>query len=351
MNERTRNVVFDAIKALAIVLVVYAHAIQYLSGCDYWNNGVFQFIYSFHMPLFFMISGFFISSALKLSWKDFLIKKGISLLLPCFVWTIIFSCLDFQGWHKMFMNVINPMNWKLWFLKGLFLVQLVIYICVKISTRIANRSEHNRIILLSILLSSAVYLLPFMSIPRIMVPMVWIGFFIRLKYDWFVKNYFWVVLVSIVAFIALYQFWNADVQSMYAGARVKIYEVLFGKAEWMDLVKMTYRILIGACGSVAIIALMHVLKRVPKWISVVGASTAAIYIIQSLILEYLMGTYMASLSLTYKIPQWAIFYIYLPFITIVVIALCVLLRKLIQKNDIASMLLIGDTRMLSHQNR
>ena len=137
--EKQRNIVFDAIKALAIVLVVYAHSIQYLSGYEFWNNTVFQFIYSFHMPLFFMISGFFMSSALKLSGKDFLTKKGISLLLPCFVWTIIFSCLDFQGWHKMLTAVINPMHWKLWFLKGLFLVQLIIYMCMKMAAKIANR--------------------------------------------------------------------------------------------------------------------------------------------------------------------------------------------------------------------
>ena len=130
-----------------------------------------------------------------------------------------------------------------------------------------------------------------------MVPMIWAGYFIRLKYAWFVKNYYWVASVSVVAFGVLYQFWNADVQELYAGAKVKIYEVILGEANWMDLMKMTYRILIGACGSVAIIASMHVLKRIPKWISVVGVSTAAIYILQSMILEYLMGTYMASLKI------------------------------------------------------
>lgn len=347
--DKQRNVVFDAIKALAIVLVVYAHSIQYLSGCDYWNNEVFQFIYSFHMPLFFVISGFFISSALKLSWKDFLIKKGISLLLPCLVWTIIFSCLDFQGWHKMIMTIINPLHWKLWFLKGLFLVQLIVYICVKTSTRLYVGGK-SRIILCAILLSSVVYFLPFMSIPCVMVPMIWIGYIIRLKYEWFVENYYWIALASIVTFILLYQFWNTDVQEMYAGAKVKIYEVIFGKTNWMELIKMVYRILIGACGSVAIISSMHVMKNIPKWISLVGASTAAIYIIQSLIMENLMGTYMASPSFIYQLPQWVIFSVYLPIITIVVIVLCLALRKLIQKNAYVSMLLIGDTKVITATN-
>ena len=348
--EKQRNVVFDAIKALAIVLVVYAHSIQYLSGCDYWNNEVFQFIYSFHMPLFFVISGFFISSALKLSWKDFLIKKGISLLLPCLVWTIIFSCLDFQGWHKMIMTIFNPLHWKLWFLKGLFIVQLVVYICIRLSTRFLKESGANKIILCAILLSSVVYFLPFMSIPRIMVPMIWTGYIIRLKYEWFVENYYWIALASIVTFILLYQFWNTDVQEMYAGAKIKLYEVILGKAPGTELWKMAYRILIGACGSVAIIASMHVLQSIPKWISVVGASTAAIYILQSFILEYMMGKYLVSLSFIYSLPCWVILSVYLPCITFVVIALCLALRKLIQRNAYVSMLLIGDTKIIVPKN-
>ena len=59
-----RNIIFDAIKAFAIGLVVYGHSIQYLSGCT-WDNEIFRIIYTFHMPLFFMISGYFFSSSLQ----------------------------------------------------------------------------------------------------------------------------------------------------------------------------------------------------------------------------------------------------------------------------------------------
>lgn len=183
-----------------------------------------------------------------------------------------------------------------------------------------------------------------------MVPMIWIGYIIRLKYEWFVKNYYWIALASIVTFILLYQFWNTDVQEMYAGAKVKIYEVIFGKTNWMELIKMVYRILIGACGSVALIASMHVMKNIPKWISVVGASTAAIYILQSFILEYMMGMYLVSLSFIYSLPRWVILSVYLPCITFVVIALCLALRKLIQRNAYVSMLLIGDTKIIVPKN-
>lgn len=134
--KESRNIVFDAMKALAIWLVVYAHSIQYIGGIDFWNDHVFQAIYSFHMPLFFVISGFYFSSALKLGWKDFLIKKSTTLLLPCFIWALIYGSIHFTSWGAFGSKLINPQAWPFWFLRGLFLVQLIVYTCSRISARI-----------------------------------------------------------------------------------------------------------------------------------------------------------------------------------------------------------------------
>ena len=46
----------DEIRGIAILLVVVGHIIQF-NGISK-NNSVFEFIYSFHMPLFFAISGY-----------------------------------------------------------------------------------------------------------------------------------------------------------------------------------------------------------------------------------------------------------------------------------------------------
>lgn len=131
-----RNVIFDAIKALAIWLVVLGHCIQYLSGLDFWNDRWFQFIYSFHMPLFFMVSGFFFASSTKLTIWEFLRKKCLTLLLPCFVWGIVSSCIYFQTLGGFIQDILVPTHWPFWFLKGLFLTQLVAYICLRMSARI-----------------------------------------------------------------------------------------------------------------------------------------------------------------------------------------------------------------------
>lgn len=66
----------DQVKGLAIFLVVYGHNFPVTE----------KYIYSFHMPLFFMISGFFFPSQLDFS----ALKKRVnSILVPYFLWAAV----------------------------------------------------------------------------------------------------------------------------------------------------------------------------------------------------------------------------------------------------------------------
>lgn len=69
-NERSSYL--DLVKAFAIICVVVGHCIQYGSGARYLSDGsyflnvVFKVIYSFHMPLFMLVSGYlFYNSTLR----------------------------------------------------------------------------------------------------------------------------------------------------------------------------------------------------------------------------------------------------------------------------------------------
>lgn len=61
---KQRNVYGDCTKGILIFLVILGHCIQYGSGATYlnkelfWENKIFQWVYSFHMPLFALISGY-----------------------------------------------------------------------------------------------------------------------------------------------------------------------------------------------------------------------------------------------------------------------------------------------------
>ena len=88
----------DQIKGFAIFLVVFAHAIgwnlsnwqqvlliDYSRPCFWEKSLLWSIIYSFHMPLFFFISGLFTPPICKSTMKDYILKKTRRLLLPYIV--------------------------------------------------------------------------------------------------------------------------------------------------------------------------------------------------------------------------------------------------------------------------
>lgn len=55
---KIRDITFDIAKGIGIVLVVIGHYIP--DNAPSWYIGFVSFVYHFHMPLFFMIAGFFL---------------------------------------------------------------------------------------------------------------------------------------------------------------------------------------------------------------------------------------------------------------------------------------------------
>lgn len=123
----------DVAKGIGIVLVVLAHC----CGGTLPSN----VINSFHMPLFFCLSGLFLFRKNE-SFRDFINKKAKSLLFPCLVFGILLSTysttLDYVRGESeiplglryvgLFINTRhNPYPGSLWFFLALFLVELMLY--------------------------------------------------------------------------------------------------------------------------------------------------------------------------------------------------------------------------------
>lgn len=117
----------DGIKAFAIILVIIGHC--------YWKNsilGLTQVIYSFHMPLFFIISGFFVKSrrfkeSICYSFHAYLIPYlyasliiGIMYLLDNDIKNVLLSVIFCSGNPIQFLgHNILPVG-PIWFLTALF---------------------------------------------------------------------------------------------------------------------------------------------------------------------------------------------------------------------------------------
>lgn len=89
MNDLVkRDRTIDIIKGVAIFLMLWGHCIQcgYLDLYDFYENPVFKAIYSFHMPLFMLVSGYLLYVS-SLKYNDFRIclKKKIYTLAKAIV--------------------------------------------------------------------------------------------------------------------------------------------------------------------------------------------------------------------------------------------------------------------------
>src|SRR5690606_18416852 len=88
---KQRDSFFDNAKLLLIILVVMGHMIEPLAGGQTLKP-LYMLIYSFHMPLFILISGYFSKNYTSESYAR---KVITNLVLPYVIFETLYSLLDF----------------------------------------------------------------------------------------------------------------------------------------------------------------------------------------------------------------------------------------------------------------
>lgn len=140
MKEQVKRIrIIDEIKGVLIILVLVGHFLQYtITNFD--DCILFKAIYSFHMPLFFAMSGVnFAMSKRKCDRTHILFEKmyvfAKKLLYPWMVWTTIYFLLNFRSYdnyHEAIKLFVGGSS-MLWFLPMLALITIGAYISVIIS--------------------------------------------------------------------------------------------------------------------------------------------------------------------------------------------------------------------------
>lgn len=125
----------DQLKGFAILLVVVGHVIQF-NAPHFEQDRLFSAIYSFHMPLFFFLSGYVSAGSARVtslsSGALAIARKATSLLIPLFVWGII-GVLVYDSSSVNFADIVLSIpneirHPSLWFIHNLFLMFLLIYV-------------------------------------------------------------------------------------------------------------------------------------------------------------------------------------------------------------------------------
>ena len=135
-HSRKRILWVDNAKAFGIIAVFFGHIIEqiFLSYSPK-AHLQFKFIYSFHIPLFFILSGFF-ARLHDLSFRSFLKNKFLSRIVPVIFFSVLslpmymLSVRDFDIKHLMAQAAllligIPQFNFVIWFLVCLFTVEII----------------------------------------------------------------------------------------------------------------------------------------------------------------------------------------------------------------------------------
>lgn len=135
----------DYAKGIGIFFVVLGHTIRGLVDSSIIESSttfqaVDRWIYAFHMPLFFLISGLFVYRSASKSLKDFLVQKLQVIAYPYLVWSVIQTILqgltsrytnNSTSWFDIWRIIYSPVM-QFWFLYVLFVIVIIYAIARKL---------------------------------------------------------------------------------------------------------------------------------------------------------------------------------------------------------------------------
>lgn len=148
---KKREALPDILKGFAVFLVILGHCIQEGSGAGFQEESLFfwdklyQLIYSFHMPLFMLVSGYFAWDSMKRGTdgsarRRLLGKKAEALLVPVFAWTVFELLWQFvesggeadsfasmAAFLKAFALGFVSTGWFLWAVFWCFLIVYIVH--------------------------------------------------------------------------------------------------------------------------------------------------------------------------------------------------------------------------------
>lgn len=290
MEKSTREYYFDNAKFLLMILVVFTHLLQPFVEDHPFYNELYYFIFTFHMPAFILISGYFTKNFDRPGNIKKLIKK---LLLPYIVFQLVYSAYySLIGLQEEFSWELLVPQWSLWFLLSLFFWQLSLYFFKLVPPEVG--------ISISFVLSLISGYLPFISRNLTMqrtfafLPFFVIGFYVTKDQMKQVQagRYRWLALLSMaLIFIFIH---NIEYLNKYMVFGSKPYEEFLASPILGGAVRMLMLSLglIGTYGILTIIPQKHFFFT--KW----GANTLLVYLLQGFIIKGLRALDIQELKLS-----------------------------------------------------
>ena len=343
MNLPERDITIDLAKGFAIFLVVLGHAIQYSFGPEwtssqaFFENGLFKAIYSFHMPLFMLISGYLFYGSNKKDFKDLVVSKlkGIGIPMVSFVLicngpAILRYWARFDFLHSLTFLVSRVFyGMTMWFLLSLLMNMLI----VALITRVFKRRFHIYVAFALVFIASL--FIPdsiILSVHKFMFPFFCIGYIVKenavdvYKYS---KNVFFMGVLTVLSVLCILWF-DRDTYIYTTGFSIK------GKGIGQLFIDCK-RTLIGLVVSFTVLQYVHLFAEHCRANLFVHLGQISLFIygtnmVIDTFYKVLLSKMGVSIGFNYIAP--ALF-------TMGVILLAVLVYNVISKNKVTRLLFLG----------
>lgn len=323
---------FDALKAFTIFLVLCGHCIQYLAHRDFNNDIIFRFIYTFHMPLFMMMSGFFSLSAIKRDFWHSTITRTRMLLLPVVTLSLLLALIYMiVRQENIFEKFISLSGGTLWFLKTAFTCFIVTKLCY-----MCGKLKYIALIIMLIVSQTPIPIYSFTINIADMYPSFIIGLLIRNKWDYFQEHKKQIFYITFITFITMLLFFG----------KKSPFSILNKITHYIDVFTYIrcYRLITGLSGSVFFISLFcwlfnrKIENKIYDTICYFGQNTLGIYIFQFVYLEILLN------GLIYfdNTNIFVFNFIIVPLISFAILLLCIATIEIIKKNKYSAFLFLGE---------
>ncbi len=169
-----RVVYFDNAKFLLIILVVFGHIISPYSNDHHFLNTLYKTIYTFHMPAFILVAGYFAKGFRK---KGYMKKLTVKLLIPYIIFQIVFTIFFSIKGENPTLSLFDP-QWTLWFLLSLFSWHLLLFVFEKMKYAFVVS------ILVGVIIGTLPFIGTYLSLSRTLVffPFFLLGFLLQKKH-------------------------------------------------------------------------------------------------------------------------------------------------------------------------
>lgn len=347
LESTKRNNYIDFLKGTAILLVVVGHCIQYGSGHvyvleeEFFNNSLYKLIYSFHMPLFILISGFlFAYSCEKYNTKKFIWNRIKSLCVPILCWGGIdfLIALNERSINKVDLVLvklgISSILSTLWFLWAILFCSSICYL---IKIRFNDNIYIHFGILIFLMIVPELY---FLALAKFMYPYFVAGYYFNKKGLYsgqaLLTNKKGYLFLGII-YLGLYSLFNRNSFVYITGISI------FGKNSLKTVVEQLlidgYRWIIGFVGCILFISITQNcyklirnrnLRVLEKFFVAIGKKSLAIYAFS----HYINLFILSKIDFVGNFVSWICQ-------TIVIIGVCYSIAVLVDKIKVLKFIMLG----------